>query len=1089
MKRLIFSYDANARLAHAADWLASQPAAHEVVVLASTWHAADEIVRTVVARAGTRFGIMRFTPDRLAAQFAATELARSGRAPGGPLSLVAVAARSAHLLRGENALRYFDQVGDRPGFPHAVARTLEELRMNAIGPEELEHAGRGGADLARMATRVASELERAGLADRAAVYETALRVVEAAELHPVGLPLLLLDLGVETRREADLIGALARRASEVLATLPAGDAAARTRLETCLGVAAEERNGAEPATSLAALQRHLFEDVQPPIREGDGSVTLRSWPGESRECVEIARAIQSEAARGLPFDRMAIFLRSPLEYRPHLEEALRRAGVPAFFARGSSQPDPAGRAFLALLACAAEGLSARRFAEYLSLGQVPEPDAGAEAEASPLPDHDLLPAVPRVEPENGATERPAAADPLPDEPAAQPVVAGTLRAPWRWERVIVDASVIGGRERWARRLDGLEQELMIHRREIEDAEGARALQLDRAIQDLRHLREFALPMIDRLAALPEPATWGTWLEHLRLLAHGSLRTPSGVLAVLAELEPMAPVGPVELDEVQHVLGPRLRDLMEPADRRRYGKVFVASTDAARGLAFDVVFAPGLAERLFPRKAVEDPMLSDRERESLGTADLTTRTRRFAAERLALRLAIGAASRRVVLSYPRIDLEQARPRVPSFYALEVLRASEGRLPGFDELQKRAEGDSPAKLGWPAPADPREAIDEAEYDLAVLGGLQRDAEDGRGAARYLLSVNPHLTRTLRARAARWRRAWSWADGLVEPDGLAREALARHQMGARAFSPTALESFAACPYRFFLYAVHRLQPREEPEALEVIDPLTRGSLFHDVQFEMFSRLRDEGRLPVTAAQLDRAFDVVDAVLDQVAKSYEERLAPAIPRVWKDGIDLIRADLREWLRRGVEAESGWVPHRFELAFGLAADRRRPHADPASAPEPVPVLGRLMLRGAVDLVERHPGGTLRVTDHKTGKARAPREVVVGGGRHLQPVLYALACEGLLPETVDSGRLYYCTSDGEFTEREVPLNEWSRGQAAEVVKIIGEALAEGFLPAAPDKDACKWCDYRPVCGPHEERRVARKNQEHLGELIRLRGLP
>ena len=46
-------------------------------------------------------------------------------------------------------------------------------------------------------------------------------------------------------------------------------------------------------------------------------------------------------------------------------------GTPAWFARGTSRPDPAGRAFLALLDCAVEGLSARRFAEYLSLGQVP----------------------------------------------------------------------------------------------------------------------------------------------------------------------------------------------------------------------------------------------------------------------------------------------------------------------------------------------------------------------------------------------------------------------------------------------------------------------------------------------------------------------------------------------------------------------------------------------------------------------------------------------------------------------------------------------------------------------------------------------
>ena len=60
----------------------------------------------------------------------------------------------------------------------------------------------------------------------------------------------------------------------------------------------------------------------------------------------------------------------------------------AWFARGTRRPDPSGRAFLALLACAADGLSARRFAEYLSLGQVPRRDerraaAGAAAVVPP----------------------------------------------------------------------------------------------------------------------------------------------------------------------------------------------------------------------------------------------------------------------------------------------------------------------------------------------------------------------------------------------------------------------------------------------------------------------------------------------------------------------------------------------------------------------------------------------------------------------------------------------------------------------------------------------------------------------------------
>jgi ATP-dependent helicase/nuclease subunit B len=449
--------------------------------------------------------------------------------------------------------------------------------------------------------------------------------------------------------------------------------------------------------------------------------------------------------------------------------------------------------------------------------------------------------------------------------------------------------------------------------------------------------------------------------------------------------------------------------------------------------------------------------------------------------------VGAARERVVLSWPRVDVEQARPRVPSFYGLEAHRAATGVLPGFDQLE--AGEQTAGRLGWPAPARPTEAIDEAEYDLALLAGL-RDAEPATtdGSARYLLEANAHLGRALRARGRRWLRRWTPADGLVDPDDLARAALARHQLGARSFSPTALQHFATCPYRFFLQAVMRLRPREEPVAVETIDPLTRGAMFHEIQFAVLSALRAHGLLPVRPANVAAARDVVDVATHDIVEKWAEKLWPAIERVWDDGIEGIRVDLREWLRRAAESDDGWVPWRFELAMGLPEGDRE-QADPASVPDPVQLPGGLALRGSIDLVERHARGTLRATDHKTGKSRPKAGVVVGGGTVLQPLLYALAAEELLRMPVDAGRLYYCTADGGFEERVVPLDDASRRIAADVVAIVGRALAAGFLPALPTKGACRWCDYRPVCGPNEEVRTARKPSARLGDLAYLRSLP
>jgi RecB family exonuclease len=374
----------------------------------------------------------------------------------------------------------------------------------------------------------------------------------------------------------------------------------------------------------------------------------------------------------------------------------------------------------------------------------------------------------------------------------------------------------------------------------------------------------------------------------------------------------------------------------------------------------------------------------------------------------------------------------------------------------------------------------AVDEAEYDLALLEGLFRLPEAvSAGSARYLLSANTHLARALRFRARRWTiRKWAASDGLVDPAGRARTALDRHAFASRTYAATTLEKFASCPYRFFLYAVHHLAPREEPEAIDALDATQRGALVHAALHALGEALQGAGLLPVTSDNLDRAKELLDPVITEVATRFEGELAPAIARTWDDGIAAARADLGEWLRQAANAYAdGYRPWKFELSFGK--------------PAPVVLDSGVQLVGSIDLVERSAVGTLRATDYKTGKPRDLRDgAAIAGGEVLQPLLYASALEKLFPEMpVDGGRLYYCTSAGGFEEARLPLDEQARAAVAQATGVIGDALTAGFLPAAPAAGACATCDYRVVCGPYEETRAARKSVERLASLRLLRSLP
>ncbi len=673
------------------------------------------------------------------------------------------------------------------------------------------------------------------------------------------------------------------------------------------------------------------------------------------------------------------------------------------------------------------------------------------------------------------------------------VVEGTLRSPWKWEELIVESAVVGGRTRqdgkarWRRRLNGLAGDFRYRIAELrnEEPESPRLARLERDLRNLAHLRQFTLPIIDELAEWPERATWGVWLDRFTSLAARALSRPTRVLQTLADLRPMAEVGPVSLEEARDVLHDRLVNLEWEPPARRYGKVFVGTPHQVRGRSFRVVFVPGLAERVVPQRPREDPLLLDAERRSIDTA-LIDQDGRSTAERLLLKIAMGAARERLYFSYPRLDVAETRARVPSFYALDVVRAMTGRVPDHRVLAAEAAAEGGASLAWPAPRDPDRAIDDLEHDLAALKPLleARDPAAVKGHAHYLLDLNPALRRSVIARWARGRTTWETSDGLVRVSPAVAPILARQRLTARPYSLSALQRYAVCPYQFLLSTIHRLEPWDEPEPIVRLDPLTRGSLYHKVQAEFLRGMKSSGSLPITPEALPHAVHALADVLNRVADEYAEQLAPAIDRIWRDEISELGRDLSIWVRKLADDRT-WEPTYFEFSFGLNDEGR----DPASLHDPVIIDQGFVLRGSVDLIERDEvRDVLRVTDHKTGRNRSTKDLIVGGGAVLQPVLYSVAVERALGKRVVAGRLFYSTTAGGFADCTITLDDYSRRQGMQVLEIIDRAVEHGFLPAAPADRACDWCDFRPVCGPRVADRVARKKAEPVADLTALRSM-
>jgi hypothetical protein len=1122
MFRIVCSTSSARRLDAAHAFLAAHRPAASITIIGASRGAADDFVRAAARRSGATFGLSRFSLTELAAHVALVHQSGLRRLPGTSAGVEAIAARATFDAMVAGELEYFAPVATTPGFPKALARTLHELRLAGIDSARLDArltpdavaAGRdaatshpANADIGCLLARVEEQLSRAGVDDRAALFRAAAGACRSGATGWSSPALVLLDVPIDSAAERDFVAALVEQAPDVIATVPDGDQSAHNALASLGGALHDVEEASSPAepedSDLSALRRFIFVQDSPPVRARAGDVRLFSAPGEGREAVEIVRRVLDEAARGVPFDEMAVCLRAPQQYLGLLEHACARGGVPAYFDRGTRRPDPSGRAFVALLSCAVDGLSAKRFDEYLSLGQVPQVGAArvdpSSAAVRPA-DEVFHSAVEDADSDRGdddpqshpGSERPDS----PDEA----VIAGTLRSPWKWEELIVESAVVGGRTRedgaarWERRLNGLAADFQYRLSELrhEDPESPRISRYERELRNLQHLRAFALPLIRELAAWPDRSTWGDWLDRFAALAALALARPARVQQTLADLRPMSAVGPVMLEEARDVLHDRLVMLDWEPPARRYGRLFVGTPHQARGRQFRVVFVPGLAERVVPQRPREDPLLLDERRRALDSG-LVLQETRGAAERLLLKIAIGAATERLYLSYPRLDVAETRARVPSFYALDVMRAITGRVPDHRVLAAEAADEGGASLAWPAPRDPDRAIDDLEHDLAVLKPLldARPAGSGRGAgaslkgrAHYMLDLNPALRRSVVSRWRRGRGEWSPSDGLVRVSDFTRSALAAHRLAAREYSLSALQRYATCPYQFLLATIHRLEPWDDPAPIVRMDPLTRGSLYHKVQAEFFRTMKASHLLPITRDHLDDAVGALDAIVDREADAYAERLAPAIDRVWRDEIDELRRDLSIWVQKLV-GESRWVPRYFEFSFGLADEGR----DPESLPQAVTLENGYRLRGSVDLIEHDPAlNVLRVTDHKTGRNRSNPDLIVGGGSVLQPVLYSIAIERGLGRTVVGGRLFYSTTAGGFVEHTIPINDYTRGQGLQVLAVIDRAIETGFLAAAPAERACTWCDFRSACGPREEERTARKAPDRLADLSSLRSM-
>ncbi|MCP3913696.1 MAG: hypothetical protein GY713_22455 [Actinomycetia bacterium] len=492
---------------------------------------------------------------------------------------------------------------------------------------------------------------------------------------------------------------------------------------------------------------------------------------------------------------------------------------------------------------------------------------------------------------------------------------------------------------------------------------------------------------------------------------------------------------------------------------RFGQGLVYGPLAsAGGHDLDAVFILGCAEGLLPPPRREDSLLSDEVRRHAG-GELELRGSRLHHQHRQFLSALSAAPvGRRTLTFPRGDLRGSRELLPSRWLLDTASALAGQqvhttefhdlvIPGLTVVPSHQSGVVTAPV----------AGSLVEHDLAVV-------------ARHVATGSAVLDAPAARRVGRgiWAQAERRSSRFTQWDGnLAGQPIP--SAADRPLSPSRLEDWAACGYRYFLAHVLGLRDRDDPERVIDLDPLNRGTAMHDILETFIQDAIDNGppdpHEPWSADGRARLVAIANAVFDAT----EERGLTGRDLHWKIQREELVTQLLEFLVVDDQHRAASRSHPFEveLAFG------------EGPVDPVRLRladGRvLQFRGRVDRIDVDVDGRLLVSDYKTGSGTKYRGIhdddPVQGGRTLQLGLYAEAAHQLL-EADEVSSHYWIVGNPKAPGRHG--YDWTpdrRQRMFEVLEVIADGIQDGVFPVVPgDWDSwrstyseCAYCAFDQVC--------------------------
>jgi RecB family exonuclease len=776
------------------------------------------------------------------------------------------------------------------------------------------------------------------------------------------------------------------------------------------------------AAFLAAIRRLAASYVEVDESPGAPEQRLILAPDATSEARSVVRSVLEDLKAGAKLDEVAVFYSGDRSYRPLLAESLAAAGVPVAAMPGRPLIElPAGRGALALARLALDDYSRVATFDFFGLA-----------------------------------------------PLRRSLPVGPQRLQLRdrqWLRIAREAGVTAGLARWRDSLRLFEEDLRTIQSEFSEASEWRRNRAGWDIEEAGRLRQ----VIEALAGALEPLRRRQQASEFippfrRLIEDWFDPAAEGLADVLNEVDQLGTIDAVQgsFDLASFVDAFEANLTLAALRENRLGEgVLVVDHRQASGLRFERVYLCGAYEGALPAIATSEALLQDdvwaRLRESYThVEDLELRAKR---SREAVERVLASAEGGVLTwSAPVQAAGGTREYYPSALMTEAARGRDAAIRNASELR------SAGRSSWLLrPQSPLSALLSGEpVDVWELRLRETVALKAGGGS--LIAGHPlHPAHTL-IRARKGSRFAEFDGNLAGLEAWQGPDL-DHPL-----SPTALETFASCGFRYFLGSVLRLRAIDEPDEGQTINAADRGSLVHATLERFFQEQHAAGRPAAgerwTSADRERLLEIFEEEWDRLR--LRGRTGLDVFSDFDRGV--LRADLATFLDRDSD---------YRIAEGVVPDAFEPKMEPAR-------VGEVQLSGRIDRIDRSPDRRRAVViDYKTGSTTAfesKDEDPLKGGTKLQLPVYSLAVSDA---EVVTALYWFIGRRSDFKQIPYAGTAENRRRFEETLEAILAGMRAGSFPAVPGEyndfygvfDNCSYCEFTRLCSRFREQEFQNKQAD------------